>query len=699
MAQSSRVTKYASDGFSQVLANVLEERLARIKQFVEEDKACPRDELARFVWGTARSVRSTIKPEDASDTRRRDAWQAAKGMLKELIDFDKFRPQQFNASCVKNVLEKKTAEVIDNYRVYVLTGEIRTRWFPPKLLGETDEILCIDKPCLYTCTYGGNADDNDVPKRANAESASALLNGEKGEIQIHEYLALKFNYENAVGTREWWKKGETYLTCKCGACAYCACTQSGCCNRLDKETSGVMICAKTMKGFGEIRRQFSSEHSIEKGGTEKYYFALVHGEVKLPKEEDKRSDHWKHSELEGRGRVEVTMKWSKEQHKSVAYDGGDGPVGSESPQWALTFYEPIAWFTDQSKERYTLVHVQIVTGRTHQIRFHLAEVGHSLVGDPTYGAPWADRSWAKRVFLHSYQTKFREPATLRWFEATSPLPPDLGQVLASLKLDRVKEPWHGEPYLSRRQHPDLNKFMKQYDPLKPLLFTNDQVVSAEAIAAAQGQMAVTELGQKGAQNGGQPQWSNSNGGWNKDSWNSNGGWNNSSWNQESWQDGGWKTGDWKAGGQEEVTQAAAAGKGEEEDEEDDWGGWQAGQPAQPAQPPPAHLLAAAAQAAQAAPAPEEPAAKRPRLEVPAGVAGQAPSTPPAAVTAPAPKGSWKRIESRTQAGIFYYFNDATGETQVEPPPPWEKRQSRSQQGVFYYWNAATNATSVEKPQV
>mmetsp|Transcript_8640 Transcript_8640/g.27533 ORF Transcript_8640/g.27533 Transcript_8640/m.27533 type:complete len:166 (-) Transcript_8640:501-998(-) len=63
--------------------------------------------------------------------------------------------------------------------------------------------------------------------------------------------------------------------------------QFGCCSRLDKETSGVMAVAKTKLGVGEIRRQFSREHSLEKAGPEKFYLALCHGEVKLPKQEDK----------------------------------------------------------------------------------------------------------------------------------------------------------------------------------------------------------------------------------------------------------------------------------------------------------------------------------------------------------------------------------------------------------------------------
>lgn len=96
---------------------------------------------------------------------------------------------------------------------------------------------------------------------------------------------------------------------------------------------------------------------------------------------------------------------------------GFEPGESEGRMDATTFYEPIAWFTDRSKSdgsHYTLLHLQIITGRTHQIRFHCSQIGHCLVGDCAYGAPQSDRSWAKRICLHSYQTKFMEPFSANW---------------------------------------------------------------------------------------------------------------------------------------------------------------------------------------------------------------------------------------------------------------------------------------------
>jgi len=304
--------RFADDGFSRGLADLLEERVSRINGIITQDQVCTRGEVARFIWSTVKATRKQIRPEEGG--RRADAWRHAKGMLKELVDFDKFTPALFREECIKYVFEKKIAEVLDRYRNFVMTGEVKTKYPPPKLLGETDLILCVDKPCQYICSYGGH--DKKPPQCAGAQSASALLNGERPEIQIHEYLALKYNYQTAVETREWWKKKMTELECCCGMCSVCACTQAGCCNRLDKETSGVMIAAKTVEGFPEVRKQFQSEHSVDKGGTEKYYLALARGTVSLPTREVAYSDHWNHRLEDDRGRIGITMVWDSKQARA-----------------------------------------------------------------------------------------------------------------------------------------------------------------------------------------------------------------------------------------------------------------------------------------------------------------------------------------------------------------------------------------------
>jgi len=719
----------AGDIFKQQVANVLEERVHRIKSFVDQDTAVSRDELARFVWGTARKVFEIIQPnmKDGPDSKRMRAWADCKGMLKALINWEKFSHGQYVADCVNNVIEKKVVEVLDNYRTFVLTGEIKTKHPPPKLLGETDEILVVDKPCKYTCSFGdrsGKIPDLGLGHMGEKASASLLLNGESDKIQLHEYLALKYNYENAIGTREFWKtvraKNLDKCPCTCGSCVNCAATQSGCCNRLDVETSGVMICAKTPLGFGEIRQQFSSDHSLEEGGTEKYYMCLVHGEVKLPKKDDVRNEHWSHTLKDGRGRIEVSVAFDKSIWKALPYDDGTTQNHKEQKtdtrldaQRALTFYEPVAWFEYSNGEIFTLCHLQIITGRTHQIRFHMQQIGHSLVGDMNYHAPPADRGWCPRVFLHSYQTKFREPFTARWFEATSPLPQDLGEILEKVlgKPVRVAE---GKKFQSRRQHPELQEFLTQYNPSVPLLFTHDAPANKDVIMA---KIAAAKEG--GAVNGRKKQdqaWGNNGwGGNNGQSW-EGGGWGNSS--GSDWKSGDWGKKDekWEASSSSAPAKPKAAGG---DDDEDDWGGWTGDkkEAAAAAEPDAKRQRVDAPAAAPAAPqqTPQRPEPPRglgsfrpPGTPGAAGGAAPPPAQAPAAAPQPAPvqtpaagvgASGWKKMQSRSTPGAFYYWNPATGQTLTEPPEPWQKKESRSTPGVFYYFNTLTGQSVFEKPDV
>ena len=197
-------------------------------------------ELAKFVWSTSRKIYHHINPHHSQhDERRKRAWEDAKGMLKEVIDFEKWHPNAFCDECVKSVLEPEVADVFKNYLHFVLTGEIQTRHTPPKLLGETDQMLVVDKPPMFTCNYGGGG---QLPPTLGCQSATQLLNAKAAVLQIHEYLALKFDYECAQATRDFWADVKTnQITkqlCACGRCEKCATMQAGCCNRLDKETSG-----------------------------------------------------------------------------------------------------------------------------------------------------------------------------------------------------------------------------------------------------------------------------------------------------------------------------------------------------------------------------------------------------------------------------------------------------------------------------
>ncbi len=85
--------------------------------------------------------------------------------------------------------------------------------------------------------------------------------------------------------------------------------------------------------------------------------------------------------------------------------------------------------------RYTLLQCHPLTGRTHQIRVHLAHIGHPVVSDAVYAAKRKLPSPAPRQFLHAHRLRFRLPATGEMVEFISPLPDDLAEVLEKLYRD------------------------------------------------------------------------------------------------------------------------------------------------------------------------------------------------------------------------------------------------------------------------
>ena len=152
-------------------------------------------------------------------------------------------------------------------------------------------------------------------------------------------------------------------------------------HRLDQDTSGVMVFAKTQAAYLDLRRQFESHETVGKK-----YLAVLHGAPK--------------------------------QRKGTL----DGPVGREHLR-AITHWEVLA-----KHGPVALVEFTIETGRMHQIRIHAAELGHPVVGDRTYGDTEKDRRLRvkpKRHLLHAVELSFLHPRTGRRVVFTAPPPPDI----------------------------------------------------------------------------------------------------------------------------------------------------------------------------------------------------------------------------------------------------------------------------------
>jgi 23S rRNA pseudouridine1911/1915/1917 synthase len=171
-------------------------------------------------------------------------------------------------------------------------------------------------------------------------------------------------------------------------------------HRLDRGTSGLMVVAKNDKAHGELARQF---HDRE---VEKEYVALVWGVVQAGK------------------RIDLP----------IGRDPGDRTKMSATARRARSATTRIT--KALHLPGVTLIHVAIATGRTHQIRVHLSEIGHPIVGDATYGGlrrrvlgDLRPVLSLDRPFLHAFRLLFHHPADGRKMEFESPLPRDLQNVL------------------------------------------------------------------------------------------------------------------------------------------------------------------------------------------------------------------------------------------------------------------------------
>jgi len=183
-------------------------------------------------------------------------------------------------------------------------------------------------------------------------------------------------------------------------------------HRLDKETSGVLLLAKKRSALVHLQDQFRSRD------TGKTYAALVlgHWPAKL-----KVIDVALHKTLDARGERHVLP---------VAADHPDG-------RRSISLVQVV-----QAYQNCTLLDVTLKTGRTHQIRVHLQQAGHPIVGDPKYGDFALNRQWARgdglaghrfdRMFLHARRLAVDHPATGARTTLAAPLPPECIALLARL---------------------------------------------------------------------------------------------------------------------------------------------------------------------------------------------------------------------------------------------------------------------------
>ncbi len=173
-------------------------------------------------------------------------------------------------------------------------------------------------------------------------------------------------------------------------------------HRLDKETSGIVLVAKTDRAHRELARQFSDRE------VKKHYLALVAGVPEL---------------LSGTLR-DAIGRHSVHRHKMAVQPEGKGRA-------AHTEWERVEVYGAQA----SLLRCRILTGRTHQIRVHLSSRRHPLLGDAVYGYRTRDETFPepRRIMLHAETLGFRHPATGAAMTLTAPLPADFREMIEALK--------------------------------------------------------------------------------------------------------------------------------------------------------------------------------------------------------------------------------------------------------------------------
>ena len=210
-------------------------------------------------------------------------------------------------------------------------------------------------------------------------------------------------------------------------------------HRLDKDTSGIILIAKTPQALDYLQGQFKGRQ------VKKQYLALVHGFVT------------------DAGRVEGNIgRNPKNREKFMVVSPGISTSKESKPtfevsvpsRWSVTEYEPIKRlmikdlrlkniFKEFNKiqmrklekmnyNQFTLLKCKPETGRTHQIRVHLKYIGHPIVSDEKYVGRRMyrlDKRWCPRQFLHAAKLKFKHPGSGQWMQFESKLPEDLKKAI------------------------------------------------------------------------------------------------------------------------------------------------------------------------------------------------------------------------------------------------------------------------------
>ena len=230
----------------------------------------------------------------------------------------------------------------------------------------------------------------DIPVNILYEDEDIAVVNKPADLPTH---TAQHNHDHTLGNAmafHWAKRHEKYIYRPI--------------SRLDKDTTGVLIIAKNAHAAGKLGIALKNRE------IKRRYIALVSGK------------------LDGEGRIDVPIV--RDENSIIKRKVASSEQENEHNR-AITHYQVL-----ESNEEYSLVLLQLETGRTHQIRVHMSHLGHSLCGDWLYGK---ENELLSRPALHSYDISFVHPITCKKMHFIAPVSEDMRKYIRTLSDDGVFE--------------------------------------------------------------------------------------------------------------------------------------------------------------------------------------------------------------------------------------------------------------------